>query len=392
MKHNALQRLKTFSLFFAFAASASATAAPQAIPKPPAIAAKAYILIDYNSGQIVAQNEAETQLKPASLTKMLTSYVIGRQLKAGKISNDDLVTISEKAWAKNFPDSSKMFIEVGKQVSIGELNRGIIIQSGNDACVAMAEHLAGSEAAFAELMNSWAKELGMNSSHFVNSHGLDNDEHYTTAHDMARLGMALIRDVPDEYAIYHEKSFTFNNITQYNRNTLLWDKSLDVDGIKTGHTSGAGYSLVSSATQDNMRLVAAVLGTANEHARSTESKKILNWGFRFFETVTPYKAGESFVEQRIWMGDVDQVSLGSAQDIAITIPRGQAENLQASFELNKALKAPLTKGEAVGTIYFQIDGNEIAQFPLVTLHEVEEGSLFKKLMDYIKQLFGSWFS
>ncbi|CAM4099568.1 serine hydrolase [Pseudoalteromonas byunsanensis] len=356
----------------------------QILPSPPQVNAKGYFLVDFTTGKVIAEGEADTKLAPASLTKMMTSYVIGTEINAGNISGADMVTISEKAWAKNFPESSKMFIEVGKQVSVDDLNRGIIIQSGNDACVAMAEHIAGSESAFADLMNAHAEKLGMTNTHFINSHGLDTDEHYTTPRDMATLGAALIRDVPDEYALYKEKSFTYNGIKQYNRNTLLWDASLEVDGIKTGHTSEAGYSLVTSAVKDDMRLIAVVMGTASERARKVESKKLLNYGFRFFETITPYKAGDSFAEQRIWMGNKETVSLGILQDTPITIPRGQRKNLKANFELDKTLEAPLAKGSKVGTLFLQLEGEEIAQYPLVTLEEVGEGSFFSKIYDYLR--------
>ena len=315
---------------------------------------------------------------------MMTSYIIGKEILSGRISPNDQVTISENAWAKNFPESSKMFIEVGKQISVEQLNKGIIISSGNDACVAMAEHIAGSESAFADLMNAHAEKLGMTNSHFVNSHGLDTNEHFTTPRDMATLGAALIRDVPDEYEVYAKKSFTFNGIKQYNRNSLLWDESMNVDGIKTGHTSEAGYSLVTSATKDDMRLIAVVMGTESERARKVESKKLLNYGFRFFETITPYKAGDSFAEQRIWMGNKENVSLGILEDTPITIPRGQRKNLKANFELDKTLEAPLAKGTKVGTLFLQLEGEEIAQYPLVTLEEVEEGSFFSKIYDYLR--------
>ena len=354
------------------------------VPNPPPVNAKAYILIDYQTGKVIAEENADQQLNPASLTKMMTSYVVGKELQSGTISLTDMVTISRNAWAKNFPDSSKMFIEVGKQVSVADLNRGIIIQSGNDACVAMAEHIAGSEDAFAQLMNMYGEEIGLTSSHFVNSHGLTAEGHMTTARDMATLGMALIRDVPEEYAIYKEKDFTFNNISQLNRNSLLWDKSLDVDGIKTGHTDAAGYSLVSSATKGDMRLVAVVLGTASERARKIESKKLLNYGFRFYETLTAYEAGTEFAKQRIYMGDREEVRLGINQSTPITIPRGYREKLTAHFTLDKELKAPIRKGEVVGSLVIKIEDEQITQYPLVALDEVNEGSLFQKLKDYIR--------
>ncbi|EGR0770254.1 TPA: serine hydrolase [Vibrio parahaemolyticus] len=369
----------------------SAFASPVVVPDAPQIAAKGYVLMDYHSGKVLAEKEMNTKLSPASLTKMMTSYVIGQELARGNISEDDDVTISKNAWAKNFPDSSKMFIEVGTTVKVRDLNRGIIIQSGNDACVAMAEHIAGSEDAFVDLMNAWANTLGMKNSHFANVHGLDNSELYSTPYDMALLGKALIRDVPDEYRVYSEKKFTYNGITQYNRNGLLWDKSMNVDGIKTGHTSNAGYSLVSSATEGQMRLVAVVMGTKDANARKSESKKLLSYGFRFFETVAPHKAGETFVEEKVWMGNKDTVALGLAQDTYVTLPRGEAKNLKASFVLEKELEAPINKGDVVGKLYYQIDGEDIAEYPLMALETVEQGSLFSRLWDYIVLLFKSFF-
>lgn len=357
------------------------------VPSPPIVNAKGYILIDYDTGKVLAEKNADEQLNPASLTKMMTSYVIGRELQNGTINLTDMVTISENAWAKNFPESSKMFIEVGKEVSVADLNRGIIIQSGNDACVAMAEHIAGSEAQFAELMNLYADKIGLKNSHFVNSHGLTAEGHMTTARDMANLGIALVRDVPEEYAIYKEKDFTFNNISQLNRNSLLWDKSLNVDGIKTGHTKAAGYSLVSSAVKGEMRLVAVVMGTASQRARKVESKKLLNYGFRFYETLTAYEAGTEFAKQPIYMGDKDEVRLGINQSTPITIPRGYREKINASFTLDKALEAPINKGEVVGTLTLKIEQQTIAEYPLVTLDEVAEGSLFKRLKDYVRKQF-----
>ncbi|ATC98368.1 MAG: serine hydrolase [Pseudomonadota bacterium] len=378
-----MNRIKK-TVIAAIAAASCFSLQAQIIPAPPQINAKGYFLVDFTTGKVIAEGEADTKLAPASLTKMMTSYVIGLEVESGNISLDDQVTISERAWAKNFPDSSKMFIEVGKQVSVEDLNRGIIVQSGNDACVAMAEHIAGSEPAFADLMNAHAQKLGMSNTHFINSHGLDTTEHYTTPRDMATLGVALIRDVPAEYSLYAEKSFTYNGIKQYNRNSLLWDENLNVDGIKTGHTSEAGYSLVTSAKKGNMRLVSVVMGTKSERSRATESRKLLNYGFRFFETVTPYKAGDSFAEQRIWMGHKETVSLGILEDTPITIPRGQMKNLKANFELDQTLEAPIEKGVKVGTLFLQLDGEDIAQYPLVTLEEINEGSFFSKIYDYIR--------
>lgn len=371
--------------------SSAAFASPTVVPDPPQIAAKGYVLIDYHSGKVLAEKEAHTKLSPASLTKMMTSYVIGQEIARGNISPDDDVVVSKNAWAKNFPDSSKMFIEVGTTVKVRDLNHGIIIQSGNDACVAMAEHIAGSEDAFVDLMNAWASSLGMKDTHFANVHGLDNPDLYSTPYDMALLGQALIRDVPNEYKIYSQHKFTYNGITQYNRNALLWDKSMNVDGIKTGHTSNAGFSLVSSATEGQMRLIAVVMGTKDNNARKSESKKLLSYGFRFFETVAPHKAGDTFVEEKVWMGDKDKVKLGVDKDTYVTLPRGQAKNLQASFVLDKQLEAPIKKGDAVGILYYQLNGEDVAQYPLLALEDVNEGGIFSRLWDYIVLLFKGMF-
>jgi D-alanyl-D-alanine carboxypeptidase (penicillin-binding protein 5/6) len=362
------------------------------IPKAPSVAAKGYLLIDFHSGQVLSENNSEVSLAPASLTKMMTSYIIGQELKSGNLHLTDKVTISSTAWSKNFPDSSKMFIEVGTQVTVEDLNRGIIIQSGNDACVAMAEHIAGSESAFADLMNSWALQLGMKNTHFVNSHGLHDENHYTTASDMAILARAIITDVPNEYSIYSEKSFKYNGIVQYNRNGLLWDKSLNVDGMKTGHTSDAGYSLISSATKDGMRLISVVMGTRSDEARKVESKKLLNWGFRFFETISPYKAKDQLANERIWMGSQPNIRLGVAADTTITLPRNQSQNLKADIVINSELRAPILEGEVVGKINYKLDDSEVATYDLIALETVEEGGIFSRIIDYIKLLFIGWFS
>ena len=362
--------------------------APVALPSPPQIAAKAFLLMDYHTGQILIGNNEHDRLPPASLTKMMTSYVIGQELKNGRIKPDDMVTISQNAWAKNYSDSSKMFIEVGKQVSVDNLNKGIIIQSGNDACIAMAEHIAGSEDSFASLMNQWAERLGMKETHFVNAHGLYNADHYSSAYDMALLGQALIRDLPNEYAIYSQKEFTFNGIVQHNRNRLLWDKTLVVDGIKTGHVSEVGYNLVASATgPDDMRLISVVIGSGSEAQRAEESKKLLTYGFRFYQNVTPYKQGAELATQRIWMGDKSEIKLGTDRDISLVIPRNSSGKLKADFQLKNELNAPIKKGEQVGTIFLKLDGKDVAQYPLVALEEVNEGSLFSRLWDYLVLLF-----
>lgn len=357
------------------------------IPQPPEVAAKGHILIDYDTGKVLSEHNADMSLSPASLTKMMTSYIIGTEIKNGNISPDDQVTVSQNAWARNFPGSSLMFIEVGTRVSVADLNKGIIIQSGNDACVAMAEHIAGSESAFVDLMNAHAQRLGMLNTRFANSHGLPAGEQYTTPRDMAKLSVALIRDVPDEYALYAEKEFTYNNIRQYNRNALLWDRSLEVDGIKTGHTSEAGYSLITSATREGMRLISVVMGTESERVRQAENKKLLTYGFRFFETLSPYQAEEVFAEQRLWQAKKDTVQLGILQPSLITIPRGQRRNLKADFTLDQQLIAPVSKGQVVGTLYLKLNDDDIAEYPLVVLEDIDRAGFIKRTLDYIKMKF-----
>ncbi|QIA62710.1 D-alanyl-D-alanine carboxypeptidase [Vibrio astriarenae] len=369
----------------------STTVNASIVPNPPAVAAKGYVLMDYHTGELLAASNEHTQLSPASLTKMMTSYVIGQEIKAGNVSLDDDVTISKNAWARNFPGSSKMFLEVGKTVKLEELNKGIIVQSGNDACVAAAEHIAGSEGAFVDLMNGWAQQIGMTNSHYGNVHGLDNSELYSTPYDLALLGQALIRDVPEEYRVYSTKSFTYNGITQHNRNGLLWDKNMNVDGIKTGYTRQAGYNLVSSATQGEMRLIAVVMGAKNPDARKAESKKLLSYGFRFFETVAPNNAGEVFATEKIWMADKPTIDLGLNEDTYVTLPRGSSDDLTANFVLDQELKAPIEKGQKVGTLYYDLEGENIAQYSVVALESVGEGSVFRRMWDYIIMLVNSWF-
>lgn len=387
-----LTTLSTAFLAAAVSFSSQAQVLSTMIPEAPSIAASSYVLMDYDSGQILVSENAKEKLPPASLTKMMTSYILAQALKQGKVHNEDMVTISEDAWAQKFPGSSVMFLEVGKEVSIADLNRGIIIQSGNDATVAIAEHLAGSVNSFASLMNSWAERLGMNDSHFVTPHGLHSDDMFSTAYDMALLGQALIRDVPEEYKIYSEKSFVYNGITQHNRNSLLWDKSLHVDGIKTGHVDAVGYNLVSSATQDDMRLIAVVMGASSERARAAESKKLLTYGFRFYQTLTPYEANTKLVDQQIWMGTKNTIELGLDQAASVTIPRGQGKNLQADFTLDDTLKAPINKGERVGTLHLKLNDKDVATLPLVALEDVAKAGFFGRMFDYFTLLIKGWFS
>lgn len=373
------------ALFISLCANANAAII---IPPPPTIAASGYLLMDHQTGYVISEKNIDQQLHPASLTKIMTVYVVGKELQAGNISLDDMVTISENAWAKNFPDSSKMFIEVGTKVSVRDLLQGVVVQSGNDACVAIAEHVAGSEEAFASMMNAYAAALGMTATNYVNAHGLHDPDHYTSPRDMATLSAALISETPEMYKFYSQKEFTYNGIKQINRNSLLWDKSLNVDGIKTGYTSDAGYSLITSATQGDMRLISVVMGTESQRARKTENKKLLRYGFRFYETVEPFPAGHVFANHRIYMGDVDSVKLGINESTLMTIPRGQAGNLTATFQLSKELEAPLAKGTEVGTLSIELDGESIKTFPLVTLEEVQEGGVFQKLSDWFSLTLG----
>ncbi|CED79208.1 D-alanyl-D-alanine carboxypeptidase dacA [Candidatus Hamiltonella defensa (Bemisia tabaci)] len=366
------------------------------IPVPPEIKAVSYILMDYNSGRILAEKNADERRMPASLTKMMTSYVIGQAIKSEKIGVNDIVTVGKDAVSTGNPEfkgSSLMFLKPGDQVSVAQLTRGITLQSGNDACVAMANYVAGSQDSFVHLMNAYAQEMGLKNTHFKNVHGLDAEGQYTSARDMALMGRALIHDVPDEYAIYKEKEFTFNQIRQLNRNGLLWDKSLNVDGIKTGHTDAAGYNLVASATQGPMRLISVVLGGRTFKERETESKKLLSWGFRFFETVEPLKAGDVFASRPVWFGDVNTAQLGVDKNIYLTLPKDQAKHLKLSFVLNQSeLRAPLKKNQIVGSIHFELNGKIIEEpRPLVVLHEVKEGGFFSRMLDYMKLMFHRWF-
>ncbi|KGD79334.1 MULTISPECIES: serine hydrolase [Pantoea] len=386
-----LRHLVATSLLIIAPISAFAEQAPAA----PGIDAKAWILIDYASGKVLTESSADQRLDPASLTKMMTSYVVGQAIKAGKIKPDDLVTVGQDAWATGNPKlrgSSLMFLKPGDRIPVHELNKGIVIQSGNDACIALADYVAGSQDSFIGLMNNYVKALGLQNTHFMTVHGLDAEGQYSTARDMALIAQALIRDVPEEYALNKEKEFTFNKIRQINRNRLLWSTNLKVDGVKTGHTSGAGNNLVASATEGDMRLISVVLGTASDAIRFRESEKLLTWGFRFFETVTPIKADAPFAQQRVWFGDKSQVNLGVAKDAALTIPKGQMKNLKASFKLTTPqLEAPLKKNQVVGTIDFQLDGKTIEQRPLVVLQDVPEGGFFSRMIDFVMMKFNGWF-
>ena len=351
----------------------------------PEVNAQTYVLMDYNSGAVLASLNPDQRQYPASLTKMMTSYVVGTALKQGKIHNEDMVTISETAWGRNFPDSSKMFLNLNQQVSVGDLNKGIIIVSGNDACVAVAEHISGTVANFVDTMNKYVQQFGLKNTNFTTPHGLDDPNQYSTARDMAIIGAHIIRDLPEEYKIYSEKDFTFNKIKQPNRNGLLWDKTINVDGMKTGHTSQAGYNLVASATSpNNMRLISVVMGVPTYKGREVESKKLLQWGFANFETLKTQKAGEEISKQSVYYGDKGDVKLGVLEDGFITVPKGKQTDLKARYELdNKYLQAPLAKGQVVGKIVYQLDGKDVATVNLQALEDVQEGGFLGKGWDWL---------
>lgn len=368
-----------------------APAAPIVIPEAPTFNAESWVLMDYATGQVLFERDQHKRIWPASLTKMMTSYVIGMEIKAGRLDPESYVTIPESAWAAldKYSDSSKMFIEVGKKVKVSDLNKGIVIQSGNDACVALAIVLAGSEEGFVSVMNTYAKQLGLNNTHFANVHGLFDEQNYSTAYDMSILGRALIRDLPEEYKLYSEKSFTFNGIKQTNRNRLLWDKTLNVDGIKTGHLSAVGYNLVSSSVQGNMRLIGTVIGAKSESDRASFSKQMLAYGFRYFESYQPFEQGKILLNRPVRLGDRDTVNLAINSPVNIMIPRGAQQSIKISYALNQAtFEAPIKAGTQLGTIDFKLNDKILAQYPLVAAEDVREGGFLSRIWDRIMMAFG----
>lgn len=363
-------------------------AAQQIVPSPPQLAAKAYVLMDAQSGQVLVENNGDQRLPPASLTKLMTAYIATLEIRKGQIGESDPVTISEHAWRTG---GSRMFVQVNTQVTMSDLLHGIIIQSGNDASVAVAEHIAGSEDAFADMMNTTAEKLGMTNSHFMNATGLPDPEHYSSAHDMARLARGIIYEDPAHYAIYSQKEFFWNNIKQPNRNLLLWrDKT--VDGLKTGHTDEAGYCLVASAVRDNMRLIAVVFGTVSEQARAAETQKLLTYGFRFFETQTFYQKGAELAKAQVWKGATREAKAGLAQDLTMTLPKGQIKKLQASMTVNPQLIAPINKGDVIGKVEVKLEDKVVHSADLIALETVEEGGFFRRLWDSIRLFFFGLFN
>jgi len=363
--------------------SSSAGAAPKPVPKPPSLKADSYFLIDFDSGIVLAEKNPDKRVEPASITKLMTVYLVDKAIADGDITADELVTISEKAWRMK---GSKMFVEVGKQIPVEELIKGLVIQSGNDASVALAEHIAGSESAFAGYMNHQAELLGMVNTSFKNATGWPTEGHYSTARDIAILTRAAIRDFPDTYRIYKEREYTYNEIRQYNRNRLLW-RDDTVDGVKTGHTEAAGYCLVASALRDDMRLVSVVLGADSDKARSQNSLALLNYGFRFFETHRLYQANQVLKTTRVWYGDQEQVAMGVGSDIFITIPRGRYKALQATMEIDEQISAPINFGQELGMVTVKLDDEIIVSEKIVATHDISDGGLMVKAIDSIKLMF-----
>lgn len=366
-------------LFLLLVVQTLQAAGPIFTPAAPSIAASSYFLMDFNSSRILAEKDPDKRVAPASLTKIMTAYVVFRELKAGHLTLDEKVTISQNAWETG---GSKMFVEVNKQVPVEDLLQGMVIQSGNDASVALAEHVAGSEQTFATMMNEQASRLGMVNSNFENATGLPMPNHYSSARDLALLAQALIKEFPEYYRWDSQKEFTYNNITQQNRNQLLW-RDESVDGVKTGFTDDAGYCMVASAKREDMRLISVVMGTASPNARANESQSLLNYGFRFFETHKLYDAGKSLAEARVRKGETSKLAVGVAEDIYVTAPRKHFNELKAETQVDKAVLAPINKGDAVGTLNVTLSGEVVMSKPLVAMDAVAEGGLFRRLYDAV---------
>ncbi len=368
--------------------SLSVSAAPSIIPKAPSIAAKSYILMDASSGEVLVEHNADQALPPASLTKLMSSYIVNNELTYQNIREDERVRVSVKAWKTG---GSKMFIREGTYVPVLDLLKGLIIQSGNDATIALAEHISGTEEAFVDVMNQYAEQIGMTNTRFKNSTGLPADGHLSTARDMAKLAQRLIQDHPERYKLYSQKEFTYNNIPQRNRNLLLfWDPK--VDGLKTGHTDDAGYCLVSSAVQDGMRLIAVVMGASSERARARESQKLLTYGFRYFETHKLFEKGDEIQKAEVWLGQTNEFNLGVQDSIYITVPRGQKGNLDVSYSIDKVIKAPVQTGLEYGRLKVELEGRTLVDKPLVATQDVEQAGFLARLWDHIKLFFYSLFS
>lgn len=355
-------------------------AAPAPTPSPPSVEGTAWLLMDHATGQVLAGHNIDERVEPASITKVMTSYVVSAELAGGKLRPDEEVMISENAWRSGGggTDGSTSFLPVNSKVKLEDLLHGMIVQSGNDASIALAEHVAGSESAFADMMNAHAARLGMSGTHYVNSHGLPHPELYTTARDIATLSRALIRDFPEDYAVYAQKELTLNGITQHNRNSLLW-RDPTVDGIKTGHTEGAGYCLAASAEREGMRLITVVMGSSGERKRADDSQALLNYGFRFFESHQVYAANVAIAEPEIWKSEIVNVPIGLAEPLQVTVARGKYEQIKAQMDLPKPLIGPLQQGDAVGMLRLELDGEVMVERPLVALEAAPEAGFFTRI-------------
>ncbi|MGZ8097282.1 MAG: D-alanyl-D-alanine carboxypeptidase family protein [Methylosarcina sp.] len=347
------------------------------IPIPPTIEANSFILQDHQTGKVLAENNADVRLAPASLTKIMTVYVVFKEIANGHLHLDDLATISKKAWSTS---GSRMFVEVNDRVKVEDLLKGVIIQSGNDASVALAEHVAGSEEVFAAMMNQQAERLGMKNTQFKNSDGLPVEGHYTTARDLAILTQALIKEFPDFYPWFSQKEFIYNKIVQHNRNQLL-GRDPSVDGVKTGHTEEAGFCLVASALRSDMRLISVVMGAKSTNARAVQNQNLLNYGFRFYEAHKLYDGKKSLSDARVWKGDVKELPLGLTEDLYATIPRGHYNELKAVINVDKNITAPVKEGDKLGSVEVSFKGEPIIKKDLVALKTVEKGNIFRQLTD-----------
>lgn len=357
------------------------TALPAFAQQPElSLAAKSFVLSDFHSGQVLASHNPHERLDPASLTKLMTAYVAFSAIKQERIALEQVVPVSKKSWRMV---GSRMFIEPNKRVTVNELIHGMIVQSGNDACVALAELIAGSEDMFAHMMNEEAKRLKMHNTHFTNSTGLTHPEHYSTAHDLTLLASAIIRDFPEFYPLYSLKEYTYNGITQPNRNRLLWTDP-NVDGMKTGWTEAAGYCLITSAQRDHRRLISVVMGTASPNARSIESQRLLNYGFQFFDTAHPYKKHQTVANVQIWKGAQNKLKVGFDRDVYFSLPRGKVDKLKARMEYRQPLVAPIGQGQEIGAVRFVLDGQEIASYPLISLETVEAAGFLGRTWDNLK--------
>jgi D-alanyl-D-alanine carboxypeptidase (penicillin-binding protein 5/6) len=379
---------KIAALFLLAFCSFNASAAP--VPAPPAIDASSYALLDFQSGELIAGNNPDARVEPASITKVMTVYIAFDEIKKGRLKLDDTALISEKAWRQGKDSSeSRMFIEVGTRVKIEDLLRGIIIASGNDASVALAEHMAGSESVFAEMMNQYAKKLGLNNTHFADASGLPSPDHYTTARDLTLLGRALIRDFPDMYKIFAERSYQYSGApkvkAQPNRNGLL-EKDPSVDGIKTGHTSSAGYCLLASAQRDGRRLISAVMGAKTWAGRETASLELLNYGFRFYETVPMFGPAQPVSTVRVWKGSEEQLQVGVLPALALSLPRGSRDQVQTVPQITEQAVAPIKAGQKLGTVTITLDGKLLRTEPLVALKDIPEGSLWQRISDSVRMM------